>query len=198
MSAGIIYDNGVALTATAAGNLGDVLTSQGSGSAPIFAPGGGGGGAATAFVSYLNNTQNNATGNGTAYTVPFDTATRNDSSILDTTTGIFTSNKTGVWILTSNIFFNASSNLTAVNVGANAWYQNITNADQYFTYFINPYASSNITQSAFCIGSAAIVLLTSGDQIAQKIQVFGSATDDINIVGGAPYYTSFSGVFLGT
>lgn len=42
MSAGIVFNNGVALTATAAGTLGDVLTSQGSGSAPIFLPNGGG------------------------------------------------------------------------------------------------------------------------------------------------------------
>lgn len=37
MSSGIIYDNGSALTATGAGNSGEVLTSQGAGLPPVFA-----------------------------------------------------------------------------------------------------------------------------------------------------------------
>jgi len=108
MSAGIIYNNGVALTATAAGNMGDVLTSQGSGSAPIFAPGGGGGGTNGLALAF-NADQSNVTGNGTVFVLMPQTTLKATGFTYDNTTGYITVTNTGTY------FISAMLELTGIN-----------------------------------------------------------------------------------
>ncbi len=86
MSAGILFNNTTAVTSTAAGNSGDVLTSQGAGSPPIFtAP-------ATypRVFAYRSSDQLNVTGNGTQFPVVFNATTVNTGTAFNTTTGKYT------------------------------------------------------------------------------------------------------------
>ena len=180
------------------GSTGQVLTSNGAGVMPSFQAAGGGG-SATGFLAYLFSDLSNVTGNGVTYSMVFDTTTRNDSSIYNTTTGVFTANKSGFWLLSTAAFFNSVSNFSAVNTGANLWFNNNTSSQQYFQYFINPYASQNIDQTSFSIANTSIVLLNSADEVVVDIQVFGG-TQNIGFqgAGGVAYFTYFSGVFLGS
>jgi hypothetical protein len=192
MSVGIIFDNGVGLTATAAGNSGDVLTSQGSGSAPIFAPGGGGGGALTAFGAYLSATASGVTGDGTLYPVIYDGIFRNDSSIYDNTTGLLTANKTGIWYLNVNI---AYQGILVTNTYGQFFFQTGAGAQWGYTLF----NGFNLAESGdqYMTGSA-LVPLTSGDTIGVFTGFGGNGTPNVDIAGSASPLSSFSGYFVGT
>jgi hypothetical protein len=108
MSAGILFDNGVALTSTGAGTSGQVLTSQGSGSPPIFASGGGG--SINAFSAVYTSDQTDVTGNSVAYTLNPDTTLVSNGFSYDNTTGIITINNTGIYYLLANIQISGITN----------------------------------------------------------------------------------------
>ena len=105
MSAGIVYNNGTALTATAAGNAGEVLTSQGAGSPPIFAAAGGGG-SINAFSAVYTADQLNMTGNNTSFILIPDTTLVSNGFSYNNTTGLITVNNTGIFSITATLLLN--------------------------------------------------------------------------------------------
>jgi len=74
------------------GSAGEVLVSNGSGALPTFQ-------GATGFFAYLAVAKTNVTGDGTLYSVPFDSLKYDTASGFDTTTGVYTIPKTGIWTL---------------------------------------------------------------------------------------------------
>ena len=59
------------------------------------------------FRAYLANAINDVTGNGTNYTVIFDTAEFDNSSSYDVATGLFTAPKTGRYLFNTSLYDNS-------------------------------------------------------------------------------------------
>lgn len=132
---GVLIGHGnSAITATAAGTAGQVLTSNGAGSDPTYQ--------AAVYVSptpivlaALSVGLSNATGDGTGLTpLIFDNALVNVGSAYNATTGIFTAPTTGNYMVACNIMYN---NLNA----AHSWGEIVFNkpiGGDYTKAVINP------------------------------------------------------------
>lgn len=190
MSAGIIYNSGTALTSTASGNFGDILTSQGAGSAPIFSapttP------SATGFSVYANGNLSNVTGDGTFYQVVYNTTTRNDGTMYNTSSGLATIPRAGLWLFNAiadgrgftSAAFTSASMLFEINGGPQAANQSI-----------NPIVFANNGQ--FIFGISILYQMSLNDTIAVRYTAAGS-TKTISLASAASsYLTRFSGIFIG-
>ena len=192
MSAGIIYNDGVALTATAAGTLGDVLTSQGSGSAPIFAPGGGGGGSQTPlFFARSTSPQNNVTGDGTVYVIQYDTTDYNVGSCFDTTTGQFTVPATALYRFEMGI---SVENIDVTNTNFNwyLWDNTPSFSANIFYCATNPYPNlpTTIVLTAFTYLTPSTV--PSGHVIDTRLEINGATTNVSIFANTSSNYTWFA------
>jgi hypothetical protein len=69
------------------------------------------------FYAYISSDQSNVTGDGTTYTVLFDTASVNVGSCYVTGTGIFTAPVTGKYLFTASLYYNglAAGNTSMTN-----------------------------------------------------------------------------------
>jgi len=188
MSAGIIYNNGSVLTATAAGNNGDVLTSQGSGSPPIFAPGGGGsGGNANSFDVYLTSTLSGVTGDGT-YVNPiiYDGVNYNVGSNYNPATGLYTAPTTGRY------YFYATCRLDGLIIANTLCQGQLTTFSATITnFYFNPYPISDSGIVVFNIYGA--VPMTAGDQALMQLFVSGNGTANVSVFGGTSGWQNFGG-----
>ena len=196
MSAGIIYNNGVALTATAAGTSGQVLTSQGSGSPPIWGAGGGGGSSSVYFMASLSTTQNNVTGTGGNFNPVFDTVIINNGSGYNGSTGIFTAPFTGLYLFAFNTFLNnISTTLNTYIIGA---IYNITTASDSLRFEANAATINAVTDAGnFSWPVSGGTYLTAGDQIQVVVAVGGSSAT-VNCNGDPTPITAFTGFFVGS
>jgi len=68
------------------------------------------------FVSIFTTTNSTATGDGTAYTIPFDTAVNNQGSNYNTSTGIFTAPVTGVYLFVTGVLTQAGAINTSIEL----------------------------------------------------------------------------------
>lgn len=142
-----------------------------------------------AFFSYLSATQNSVTGDGTVYTVVFDTVTANQGSNYATGTGLFTAPVTGLY------YFNCSVALSGLTVQTNATLIFHTVAFDYYTAIINPTGIIAAGVLAFNT-SVGPIPLSATNTIAVEIQVSG-ATKTVNVFGlGGAGFTYFSGYLI--
>lgn len=77
-----------------------------------------------AFFAYVTSTIPNVTGDGTGYTVIFDTVSYNIQSCYNNATGIFTAPVTGVYIFTTTVYWGgvtASHTSGSVNISSTAY-----------------------------------------------------------------------------
>lgn len=186
---GVIYYDGSKLNSTAAGTSGFILTSNGPGVAPSYQ--------ALPFHSFygfvyeLNPSVTNATGDGTTYTIAFNT------SIFDTTTGFNTS--TGVWTPAVAGYYDVY-----VQVGIGNLSNTHTSASLVLTIGgsqnevteINPYAAASA--SGYCTLSTSAIFHPNGssDTIYATITVTGG-TKTVTVHGSSTLYTYIQAYKIG-
>lgn len=142
------------------------------------------------FNAYLSATQTNKTGDGTAYTIIFDTEINDDGSGYNNSTGVFTAPVTG------NYLFNTTVALAGV-ILQTASLINMTGS----AYGIVPFEVGQTNAFNNNIGTGtAIVKMTAGDTMSVVAYSFGS-TKTVSVTGGAPasgltVTSTFSGILL--
>jgi len=145
-----------------------------------------------AFSAYRNASVNNVTGDGTSYTVIFDTEFFDIGSNFDTTTGLFSAPIDGIYIFTGSIFVQNIDNAT-MNVGNSSF----SFTSGLHTYWgMNP-ANAEQGNSDLVLGGSCIRQLSAGQTAGMLIQISGG-TLSVDLRGNATGQdTWFQGWLLG-
>ena len=171
---GVLYSavSGV-ITSTAAGNAGQVLTSNGPGVAPTYQAAGGG--SATAFYAYLSAQASNVTGDGTAYQVAFDSTAFDTASAFTTgASAHFTAPTTGYY---SFSFCIQGTGIIAQTFAITAFNSNFNNINPTFK-LPTPWAGSGVES----YNGSVIVSMTAGDT-ASLVLTLGGSTKTVSVTG---------------
>lgn len=191
MSAGILFNNGVAVTATGSGTAGQLFQSNGPGSPPDFVDGNS---LYPIFVAYATTTQSGVTGSGTFYQVHFDATDRNDGNTFNTSTFVFTAPKDGAYFFVINLSING---LLASNDFQTTFLKN--GSVQQNNLLLVPFTISG-GGGEYNANASAVVLMAANDTMQINISSSGNVGDNVNVIGngtsGAPGQTTFCGSFL--
>ena len=183
---GVNYYDGTKINTTAAGTAGYVLTSNAT-SAPTFQPLG----TVTpvAFLAYIDPAVTNATGDGTAVTVPFNVEQYDVSSNYDNATYTFTAPIDGYYrfstaVQLSNI--GAGHTLGTINYVVNG-------TTNYFTQDSNPASGADPSGNYSLQGSALLRL--SATNTVQVVVTVSNSTKTVGLFGsgGTNLYSFFCG-----
>jgi hypothetical protein len=138
------------------------------------------------FDAYLGSGVTDVTGDGTVYTVIFDTELTDIGSNYDNTTGIFTAPVTGKY------FFTSSVQATGIGAHTSAQILIVTTPKSFQGMLINPAASAG---GQLNIIGSCVVSLTASDTV--KITVtFSGSTKTVDIAGSSSPTTYFSGYLI--
>lgn len=139
------------------------------------------------FSAYLSSPQSNVTGDGTIYTVPFDTALTNIGGGFDTGTGVFTAPITG------NYQFNYI--ITYFNTGASTSFIEAFQGTN-FNVRSNESATANVVTGTLITTGSMIFPMTAGDTMFITAAAFGS-TKTVEVYGAAPTSYATTSMFSG-
>jgi hypothetical protein len=167
---GALVTDATGVTSTVTGTEGYVLTANAPGTAPsfqalpaIFSP--------SAFLARLSTSALNVTGDGTVYTIAFNTLSYDLNGDFNTGTFTFTAPATGVYGASVSIVAvgmasgNNEAQLSLVVTGSNTgtW-----------TTFLNPFAITGVGTGASMTTSANLILVA-GDQVTAQLVVSGGS-----------------------
>jgi C1q domain len=142
-----------------------------------------------AFLAYLSTTQSGVTGNGTNYTIEFDTKSFDQNTNYNTSTGIFTAPIAGTYLFMCSLNLSGlmgQASPIVLNVATNNMIVNTTLAQIQPAALITAYGIS---------GSVIIPLAASGT--AKMVLTASGFTPSININGSSGIIISyFSGYLL--
>ena len=138
-----------------------------------------------AFSAYLSTSPTNVTGDGTAYTVIFDTVVKNQGSNYNNATGVFTAPITGLYA------FSVQCDLNNLAVGNTSQFGYFSGTYTFYTVFRVGAAS---TATSITIGGTAFVQMTASETISFIAQANG-APKAVGIDGGLGSAT-FSGYLV--
>lgn len=145
-----------------------------------------------AFMAYVSGNISNVTGDGTVYTVIFDTKVFDNTTSYNTGTGVFTVPVTGKYYFWTSIFLSTLGAGHTSGTGRIFTPGPVTN---YF-YFGNPFANSASGDNI--LNATMILSLTTADTISVGVQVTGS-TKTVTVAGQAlasGLFTGFGGFLL--
>lgn len=179
------------------GNLAEVLTSNGPGILPSFQTFSGGGGTGLnpsnpAFEVYLAAPISNVTGNGTVYSVLFDTIKYDQTSNI-------TLNSSGLTIFTAPTTAKYLMNFTATFTGVSAtnttFQMRLTTTS--LTYLMRN-QNPGVVQSGgnYMVQFSKTVTMSAGDTCSVQVYMAGSVSDNISLYGDANFATFWEGVLI--
>jgi len=160
------------------GTATNVLTSNGAGVSPTWQAAGGGG-SSTTFFAYANASIVNPTGDGTPYTVIFDSTLNNTGSAYATGTGLFTAPATGMYHFDTSIAFNAiqaTSTTVVIQFNGSAVSVRVLQFQG---------ATTALVEGLLCYSGGVTIPMTAGDTmsvlvnvggVAKNVSLFGSGT----------------------
>ncbi len=127
------------------------------------------------FSAYLSANQTNATGDGTAFVVPYNTALSNVGGGFNTATGVFTAPVTGTYQFS---FINSYNNAATSNAFADAFLGTTINNRATQCSLAAAFTGTLITNGSITIP------MTAGDTMSVTASAFGG-TKTVTIQGGA-------------
>jgi hypothetical protein len=141
------------------------------------------------FSAYLSSsTSNNVTGNGTVYTVIFDTELADVSGNYNNSTGVFTAPVTGKYLFTTAI------EVTNLGIHSSGSCQIVTTPKTFTGMLLNPAtAKVGTTLSFLC---SVVVSLSSGNTASATVTISNS-TKTVGVLGSSSALTHFSGFLIG-
>lgn len=142
------------------------------------------------FLAYPSADISNVTGDGTTYTVIFNTILRNVSSSYNIGTGLFTAPLTGFYLFTSTLIIQG---LTALDTNEQMWFQQSGSASRIYQV-VDFNSSTLITSGLIYFNGSVLIPLTAADTVGVQILVSGS-TKTVS-VGGSDTRSFFSGILL--
>jgi hypothetical protein len=138
------------------------------------------------FQAYLSANTGNVTGDGTVYTVAFNSTVANVGSSFNTGTYTFTAPVTGHYVFSGVIYW-ASSPTSATTFLS----QLVTTTTTYNVYSLgSPNVTNGVTVNSFSV----IVPMSASD--TAKINVTGSGGTKNTVIGGTQGLSNFSGFLL--
>ena len=141
----------------------------------------------SAFYAYLAADKNNVTGDGTIYTIPFDTELFDRNSDFNTGTGVFVAPVTGIYHLSASVLLLGGGAKT----GSYTVIYNNTQSTNLVSYLQSLADASALDNSSSC---DALCLLTAGDNISVYTRCFGGGlTADVS---AAQPWTFFCGALV--
>lgn len=145
-----------------------------------------------AFHAYLSaNTSNDKTGDGTTYTVIFDSTTSNVGTIYNTATGVFTVPVTGKYLLYSQVTL---QNLTIA--ASTCVFQIAPSAGLNCNNLINPGIVANANGNC-SMWNSGLFNLSASDTVTVTVRVLNT-TKTIGVTGdGSSGYSTFGGYLVG-
>jgi len=176
---GVLYsDASGVITSTTAGTSGQVLTSNGSGSAPTYQPASGF--TAVNWSVKISGNISNVTGDGTTYTVLYDTTTfNNGGGSYASGTGIYTIPTTGVYQINVLNFVFGGGAADTVFIG-NLLINGATNVR---LFDANPATLGLTANGEFMQFASFLYSATANDTIRVQIAVNGG-TKNVGVAGG--------------
>lgn len=142
------------------------------------------------FSAYKSSASTNATGDGTAPTVVFDTEISDRNSNYNNSTGVFTAPVTGKYLFTINVMiYTISSSHTSGLI------QLVTSNRTYAIGYINPYNAKHTNTDVYSFDVSVIADLDNGDTAYVAVQVLGG-TKTVGVYGAGAPYTSLQGYLL--
>lgn len=159
---------------------------------PLAVPAGGTGQTVNpSFNVYLSSTQNNVTGDGTSYQVPFDTVVFDSTNSYNTGTFNYACPVTGIYNF--NCFIWSFNNVTANTLGQ-VYFQNVTQATNYIVADTNAFASSAPSGSRG-YNCSITINATAGDNFNVLLLV-ANGTKGVQVLGAPGVQTYFSGFLI--
>lgn len=142
-----------------------------------------------AFQAYLGSTASNVTGDGTAYSVVYDTKAYDQNTNFNTGTGVFVAPYAGVYNFNCTLYL---SGVTVLDTTLNLKFRNVTASADYYTVIDNLGAS--IVGGVYMTSCSQHIQCASGDNVIVNVLVNGS-TKTVSLLGGAGINT-FSGYLV--
>lgn len=157
----------------------------------ITATAAGGGGNAAGFSAYCSANIASVTGDGTQYTVLFDTTTLDSASAFNTSTGVYTFPYTGLWLITGTLFiYNLNASHTQL------YFDLDTTTGGHGLIIANPYAMSAVGSTELQINYSTMIQASATNTASLLVEVTGG-TKSVGVGGGAGGMV-FSGALINT
>lgn len=144
-----------------------------------------------AFLFYANSSQNSVTGDGTAYTVIFNTQVENVGSVFDGTS-TFTAPQNATYVFNFSVQATIGSGHTSGLIQLVA-FDGITTFNYNFG-LVNPYAAG--TGTAYAWTGSLIIPLVSGTTMKVVSTISGGTKTASIAIGSSNRVTTFSGFLL--
>jgi hypothetical protein len=143
------------------------------------------------FNAYMSTSQTNTTGDGTAYTIVFDTTTANQGSNYSTGSGQF------IAPITGNYLFSTSITATGITLAATGTLSLVTTTASYLLLsFIG--TGTGFSFTSYPMGGSVIVPMNAANTAVIKLTITNAGSSKVvGITGsGSPYAAIFSGMLL--
>ena len=144
------------------------------------------------FLAYLSSNQTNTTGDGTIYTIVFDTILVNQGTVYSTGTGNFTAPVAGNYLLTAGV---CVANLPAGGTQLIAQISTSLSIPQYYINLSNPIAQVDPATGDFQFTGSAVIPFTASATAHVRILITGG-TKTATVAGQSQGLTYFSGALL--
>lgn len=144
------------------------------------------------FVAFVSSNINDVTGDGTSYTVVFDTEDQDVGADYDDTTGIYTAPVAGTYIFTTSISVN---DLGVANT-AGLWSIRVAGSkSREFRFAQADFGNVRTNGNNYAAAGSFIMNLAAADTVFVTVQV-NSGTLIVDIVGAAGGISYFTGALL--
>lgn len=143
------------------------------------------------FMAYLSSTATNVTGDGTNYTILYDTELWDIGSNYNPATGIFTAPYTGLYLFVAGTTWGG---LAAGNTIIDSYFRNSA-LTAYSGIVDTTAATARDANNQLTTSTCAQYYLTAADTVLVSARAF-STTKVVDVLGGATVQTYFGGMLV--
>jgi hypothetical protein len=145
-----------------------------------------------AFQVNLSSTQSGTTGDGTPYTIPFDSVAFDTTNSYDTGTTMYVCPVDGIYFFNTFIF--TVGNTSSTTQGQ-LFFSNNTQGQNFYAVEINPFAAGFASGSGFGYQASIVLQCNANDNISVLLIVSGGSAV-IQVLGAPQWETGFCGFLI--